>query len=259
MIDVSGTYDNSMYYDYGSCVEDEWVEIYNAGGAPVDLAGYRLGGATKSSNWGVFTFPNIAASVIPAGGFITIGGCDVAGITFGLRNYPGDVCAASNIFGDERWFNQDDYGWVGLFDTGGNNIDAVYWCSNNNPNELNTHAYFNYSVSNPCFNLPAANTIAGIEFLGASSNDLSYARCPDGGAAWDQAFIGTVTATNGGCTVPLPVELADFSTTCVENGTLLQWQTVTESINDYFTIERRICTLSTLVYIDYRFIFFFFK
>ena len=47
-------------------------------------------------------------------------------------------------------------------------------------------------------------------------------------------YIGSINGLNS----PLPIQLIDFSATCIPNGVALNWATATEFNNDYFLIER---------------------
>ena len=58
--------------------EDEFVELYNAGSAPVDISGWRLGDSTAPDN--LFQFP--ANTVIEPGSYVVLfGGGNPSGFT----------------------------------------------------------------------------------------------------------------------------------------------------------------------------------
>ncbi len=53
------------------------------------------------------------------------------------------------------------------------------------------------------------------------------------------AYVGPPTLWSpAGCGVTLPIELINFTGTCISNGVQLSWITATEKNNDYFLIEK---------------------
>lgn len=69
---------NELHYDdTGSADDFEFVELFNAGGAPVDISGWTLGGRDNAGNNTVTTIP--AATTIAAGGYYVIGNAAVGG------------------------------------------------------------------------------------------------------------------------------------------------------------------------------------
>ncbi len=54
------------------------------------------------------------------------------------------------------------------------------------------------------------------------------------GGAISPFYITGISGTQ----VVLPLKLLDFSASCIENGTVIKWQTATQEDIDYFTIER---------------------
>ena len=63
-----------------------------------------------------------------------------------------------------------------------------------------------------------------------------------GGADWSGpgTLIGPANVTTTGTVSALPIELTDFSATCIPEGVQLTWATATELNNDYFLIERSV-------------------
>src|SRR5690554_1392203 len=57
---------NPFQDNYGEC--EDWVELYNTTGAPVDLSGYYL--SDNINNLSKWNFPN--GSIIPANGFLRV-------------------------------------------------------------------------------------------------------------------------------------------------------------------------------------------
>jgi hypothetical protein len=71
---------NEVDYDTaGGDNGNEWVELYNASGASVDISGWKLQAGTSSYGT-IFTFP--AATSIAATSYVVVGGSNVGGATF---------------------------------------------------------------------------------------------------------------------------------------------------------------------------------
>ena len=69
--------------------EDEFVELYNAGSAPVDISGWRLGDSSKSSD-NFFQFP--ADAVIEPGSYVVLfGGGNPSGFTVPVYTDDGTI------------------------------------------------------------------------------------------------------------------------------------------------------------------------
>ncbi len=85
-----------MYHPPSELVTEEWIELYNPGGAPVDLSGWKF------TNGVAFTFP-IGASIAP-GGYLVI----AADASVFHANYPG----VTNYVG----------GWAGRLSNSANRI-----------------------------------------------------------------------------------------------------------------------------------------
>jgi hypothetical protein len=72
-----------LYNPVGDADPDEWVEIYNPTGQPVDLSGWGLGDVGPAGEYGsgLYTFP--AGAALPPGGVIVVArqAADVIGLT----------------------------------------------------------------------------------------------------------------------------------------------------------------------------------
>jgi|GEM_PF-3764739 len=186
----------------------EWVELYNTSPCDsVDISCFTLaanndnvpnicGTSFSEINAGAFTFPR--GTKIPPLGFITVGGVNGGkNSTFNLNDYKanGFLCAGS------RWFLDNKFGWIALYDRNANALDAVYWGSDAHASAdiIRTNNAFNRDVSTNCtcngsgtvVSFPSArslNSMSKITFLGTIANDAfsngkaQFFREPDGGS-----------------------------------------------------------------------------
>jgi gliding motility-associated-like protein len=160
---------------------------------------------------GGFQFP--AGTIIAPGQHIVVGGTesqdntsyDSTFIDFDVSDFVGSNTCDPNT----NWLLPNGDGWVGLYNSQGNAVDAVYWSFFSGLN-INTDDDF---ASNPCVPtacsgisvLPSARQIfnsnpALISYVGISTNnDLTFSRVPDG-AAWQRNIVPSISnGGNGNC------------------------------------------------------------
>ena len=183
----------------------EYIELYNSDcNSDYNLSGYILGSCQGTSgvyeNGGAFVFP--VGTIVPAGGFLTVGGPDeddgnnaaftytIGSIDIKLNTFAGTsyISTTSNGY----WFLPNVDGWMALYEPNGNVHSAVYWSSN--ANNVTSLADFAEGPPSPAAYTGAAlksakqifqTTPALIQYVGVSTatntgNTLS--RIPDGGA-----------------------------------------------------------------------------
>jgi lamin tail-like protein len=174
---------NEVYYDApGSDTGNEWVELLNAGGATVDLAGWKIdrGGTTFSA---VFTFPD-GAGIAP-GAYLLVGEAAVSGAAF------------TGTFAFQNGGEATD--GIRLVDRSGAVVDVVLY------DEPNTNG------------LPDRSGNAGTSFAPDVAEGHSLARLPNGSGAFADAKPVTPGAENadGGAVVesvaPSPTAAADVA------------------------------------------------
>lgn len=184
----------------------EYIELYNTNPcATVDISCWTIGGMDGGTNGGAFSFPS--GTIIPPLGFITLGGPNVAGVTFNL-NLAANTARLwrSNV---SRWHLPNGDGWLSLYDASGNSVDAIYWTfAGNNPGILTSDATFSPPSSPPFFqrisdcgggNLATASSISGIEYIPFATNTgQSFERVNDGSGTW-QLGPPTINSCNGTC------------------------------------------------------------
>ncbi|HXK33071.1 MAG TPA: lamin tail domain-containing protein [Dehalococcoidia bacterium] len=108
---------NEVLYDPaqdGDDADNEWIELYNAGDAPVDLGGWTVADNRSSDR--------LPAFVLEPGGFVVVAARDAF-----LANYPqfdGDVIVLESNIGNQLGNDGD---LVALIDPGGRFADAVSW------------------------------------------------------------------------------------------------------------------------------------
>ena len=76
---------------------------------------------------------------------------------------------------------------------------------------------------------------ATYESIGSQTDGASKERSVDGGSTWQNATSPTFGSTNA---IILPIELLEFKATLKNKIVEINWATLTEINNDFFTIER---------------------
>lgn len=124
---------NEVMYHFPGIGDEEWIELHNKSGAPVDVSGWRLDDAVT------FTIPGLPASnttVIPAGGYLVISnnapllqakwpGVTILGNFSGNLNNRGERIALEDASGnpaDELTY-ADGGKWPSLADGGGSTLE----------------------------------------------------------------------------------------------------------------------------------------
>ncbi|MBI5387486.1 MAG: lamin tail domain-containing protein [Verrucomicrobia bacterium] len=97
-----------MFHPSSEQTDEEYVELFNRGAAPVDLTGWRL-------NRGVnFTFPSV---MLPGGDFLVV----AANTNAFAAKYPG----VAHVVGNWRGTLRNSHDQIELEDAGGNRVNAV--------------------------------------------------------------------------------------------------------------------------------------
>ena len=244
-----GTNANSLYNaspDAQPAFNREWIELYNPHPCDsVDISCFTLASNMEPpafsgyQNWGAFTFPQ--GTKIPPLGFIIVGGNDaqVPVLDFNLKYYRDNYFKTAYLDGDTaRWFLRDDYGWIAIYNTSGNPVDAIYWAYLGGPSVLNTEEEFKNNVvtTTTCSGtktLSGAKNIAGIEWVGSPNpyTHFSFQRVIDGSTIWHTSPVTpTPKGCNGICAGPPDVILIGIDESCnASNGT------ITANITDHGT------------------------
>ena len=169
----------------------EWVELYNDGGAPVDLTDWTLQKGTTPTFSTEFTFP-LGAS-IPAGGYVVVGEEFVVGATYVLAT--GDTIALGNAStgGDA----------VRLADAGGTPVDTVIYGPDNSDGFLDDNGLVATSVAPPpASGLSIARLPNGAVVLPGLDTDLDDAAWDSiGGTRAGDSRAGAPSPANGSCTI----------------------------------------------------------
>jgi len=234
----------------------EYIELYNPDcTSDINISGWVLASKTGDTGGmgtcvgGSFCFPS--GTIVPAGGFLTIGGADetcngcshpylVNSIDIKLRDYyPSDylcVCDDGQNYSGV-WFLPNIEGWIALYEPDGTPHTAVYWANYEN----NVYSVGNEFGFNPC--KPVAYTGADLKsatemsvgsdpimYIGPGSSVVmgnTYSRIPDAGSF--QANIPPSIGPNradrcndGNCFSCGNIVVTPFQDTCsVGNGRLL--------------------------------------
>lgn len=204
-----------MYHFPGS--DEEWIELYNKSGAPVDVSGWRLDDAVT------FTVPGLPGSnttVIPAGGYAVIAGnaaalaakwpaITILGSFSGSLNNRGERIALEDASGnpvDEVTY-ADGGQWPSLADGGGSSLELRDFAADNahpaswaasDESGKSTMQTFTYTLASAQPNGPTFWNEFRLGMLDAGEcmvDDVSVKRDP-AGAAQQLIQNGSFTNTN---------------------------------------------------------------
>lgn len=201
----------------------EYIELYNPTACAIDISCYLIGfnGNFSTGIEGTFRFP--ANSIIPANGFLSIGGPN-SGATINLTSF----CTTANLETDaDRWYIPNGDGYMMLWDENGIAVDAVYWTINaNEAAKWGTDtdiqlAPTTIAAGTAC---PLVPTLLGPSDVPLSSGIVSYAgqaptigtvihRVTDGAATWQTNGVASINACNSGCNSVTPSFLLNATVT----------------------------------------------
>jgi hypothetical protein len=170
---------NEVLYDADSDVPDadaEWIEIYNGGDEPVDLAGWSVRDGTAA----VDVLPSL---VVPAHGFAIIAATDA----FAKANpsVTGPTAILEGRIGNGLGNNGDR---LYLADPSGATVDAISWGADTS------------ALDPPVGDVPAGHSIER-EFAGVDSDsarDFVDNERPSPGSSYDGSIDGSRRGTAGG-------------------------------------------------------------
>ncbi len=202
---------------------NEYIELYNSSSCPVDISCYLIGfnGNFSTGIEGTFRFPT--NSIIPANGFLSIGGPN-SGATINLTSF----CTTANLVTDaDRWYIPNGDGYIMLWDENGVAIDAVYWTVNANEGTkwgTDTDIQLAPTTIAAGTTCPLVTTLLGPSDVPLSSGIVSYAgqaptigtvihRSNDGAATWATNGVATINACNAGCNTVSPTFLINATVT----------------------------------------------
>lgn len=189
----------------------EYIELYNPSACAIDISCYLIGfnGNFSTGLEGTFRFP--ANSIIPANGFLSIGGPN-SGATINLTTF----CSTSNLSTDaDRWYFPNGDGYLILWDENGVAIDAVYWTINaNESTKWGTDSDIELAPTTIATgtSCPIVTILDGPIDIPLSSGIVSYAgqspsigtvihRTFDGSPTWTTNAVATINACNGTCQI----------------------------------------------------------
>ena len=117
---------------YGANSGNEYIELYNPSCSAIDVSGYFIGSRQDfvgSISGGAFRIPAVAASIIPPNGHLVIGtatgSANPNSIDIKTSAYTSNYCQNSSL----NFILANADGWVGLYNTLGVPVDAIYWSS----------------------------------------------------------------------------------------------------------------------------------
>ncbi len=162
---------------------EEWVELYNACTAPVDLSCYMM-------TDGDFTVTFPTGTIIPSHGFLTIGSVN-SGIPIDI-NIATCNCASGAGIGTFTNTNEQ----IILLTNSGQVVDAVYWGVGQFPVNINS------SIVGTCNSVSANFQSATYQFSllpSGGANGCTLARVCDGSPLWVERCGNAITghASNG--------------------------------------------------------------
>ncbi|MFY7880397.1 MAG: lamin tail domain-containing protein, partial [Lacibacter sp.] len=208
----------------------EYIELYNAGCAPVNVAGYFLAMKQELTNvatGGTIRIPNVPAATIAPGGHLVLGSGVPGGIVAGNIDIP--ITGADRCLYNGNMVLANADGWLALYDASGTPLDCIYWSGSQgnitaNQTDFNPSGGICLPAGSPAVTLQTATQIYQskpciVSYVGNSSPVIVY-RTSDGAPTWGFAAsfnAGTLPSTinksvaggncNGGtCKVIPPVQ-----------------------------------------------------
>jgi gliding motility-associated-like protein len=121
----------------------EYIELYNTGCEPVNVAGYFIAMRqvfSSISSGGTFRIPNVPAAIIPSKGHLVLGPATAGDVDINMADpaYQNLICQYGSGPVPGNFVLANDDGWCGLYDANGRPVDALYWTGNAaNLNTLN--------------------------------------------------------------------------------------------------------------------------
>jgi len=206
---------NSQFQSLKMCTQvtygREYIELYNSTPCAIDLSCFLIGfnGNFSTGIEGTFRFP--VNTMIPANGFLSIGGPN-SGATINLATF----CSTPNLSTDaDRWYLPNGDGYLILWDSNGVPVDAVYWTLNaNEASKWGTDSDIQIAPTLIAAGItcPVVVVLDGPTEIPLGSNILAYAgktpdigtvihRTIDGGATWATNATPTINTCNGVCQV----------------------------------------------------------
>jgi gliding motility-associated-like protein len=201
----------------------EYIELYNPTACAIDISCYLIGfdGNFSTGIEGTFRFPS--NSIIPANGFLSIGGPN-SGATINLTSF----CTTANLETDaDRWYLPNGDGYIMLWDENGIAVDAVYWTINANEAAkwgTDTDIQLAPTTIAAGTTCPLVSTLLGPSDIPISSGIVSYAgkaptigtvihRVADGAPTWQTNGVASINACNAGCNTVTPSFLLNATVT----------------------------------------------
>ena len=201
----------------------EYIELYNPTACAIDVSCYLIGfnGNFSTGIEGTFRFPT--NSIIPANGFLSIGGPN-SGATINLTSF----CTTANLETDaDRWYIPNGDGYIMIWDENGVAVDAVYWTVNANEGTkwgTDTDIQLAPTTIAAGTTCPLVTTLLGPSDVPLSSGIVSYAgqaptigtvihRIADGAATWQTNGVASINACNAGCNTVTPSFLLNATVT----------------------------------------------
>lgn len=199
----------------------EWIEFYNASASPVNIGCWFF----TDGDFAV-TFP--AGTTIPAGGYYTVASASGSGLS---PNLNWATCGCTSGPTTEVGIFTNSAEQIILYNATGTIIDAIIWSTGQLPDGMTTSVVGSCASQSVTF--PANG--ATYESIGSQTDGASKERSVDGGSTWQNATSPTFGSTNA---IILPIELLEFKATLKNKIVEINWTTLTELNNDFFTIER---------------------
>lgn len=218
MINAAGANDGSNMPNTA-----EWIEFYNTSSTPTDISCWVFTDGDFS-----VTFP--LGTSIPANGFFTVASASGSGTTPDL-NWATCGCTTGSSTTEVGVFTNVNE-QILLYNTSGVIVDAIIWGSGQLPDGMVTNTIG--SCTTQTFTFPSAG--ASYESIGSQSDGITKERDYDGSSTWQNGGSGTFGTSNG--VNPMPIELLSFTSNLYNENILINWETLSETNNDYFTIEK---------------------
>lgn len=171
----------------------EWVELYNTSGSSVDVSCYII----CDGDW-TYVIPE--GTIIPANGFLTIGGAgneaSAPDLSWASANYTGTGGIGTFTNGGEQ---------LALFDNTGTMIDGIIWGGGQGLPDNGNAVTSSGSCTVTSVDLPSSGNSSWVNIGGDGADGSTMARDCDGAATWSNMTGGNMTFGTNNC-VPLALD-----------------------------------------------------
>jgi len=194
---------------YNGNTGKEYIELYNPSCNSINVAGYFIASRQDfaGSSGGGFRIPNVPAAIISPNGHLVIGTSnssqDPNNVDIKIPSFTTNYCQNSPT---QNFILANADGWVGLFDTTGVPVDAIYWSSS--ASNISQNADYGGVPCTPP-NSPSGVILKSAQQINSGfpgvlnyvgntpTQNQTFSRIPDGGP-WQRNIVSSINDSNVG-------------------------------------------------------------